>query len=182
MRPGSNSPRRQQRQLGFSYLLVLFMIALAGIALAAAGTLWSAESRREKEKELLFAGEQYRQALRNYYLMTPGEPKTYPKTLEELILDTRHPVIVRHLRKLYTDPVTRSTEWGLIRDPATQGIMGVYSLSPERPIKQKGFDAKHIAFDDADQYSDWRFEIAGTTNDAARTAPSNSKETAKDNQ
>ena len=41
-------------QSGFGYLLVLLLIALLGIGLGAAGTLWSTESQRVKESDLLY--------------------------------------------------------------------------------------------------------------------------------
>lgn len=44
------------KQEGITFLAVLFSVAIGGIALAGTGALWQMESRREKEKELLFAG------------------------------------------------------------------------------------------------------------------------------
>lgn len=34
---------------GFTYIWILFAVALAGIVLAAAGQLWQTEARRDKE-------------------------------------------------------------------------------------------------------------------------------------
>ena len=98
---GNASMRRQQ---GFGYLLVLLLVVLMGIGLGVAGTLWKTESQRVKENELLFVGEAYRQAIRNYYA-APGPVKQYPKSLEDLLLDTRQTQLTRYLRKLYPDPI-----------------------------------------------------------------------------
>ena len=62
----------QRRQRGFTYLTLLFAIAIAGIVLAKTGIDWSQDAQREKEKELLFVGDQYRHAIALYYQRTPG--------------------------------------------------------------------------------------------------------------
>ena len=56
---------------------MLFAVALIGILLAAAGQVWRTEALREKEKELLFVGEQFRQAIGSYYENSPGVPRRY---------------------------------------------------------------------------------------------------------
>lgn len=157
--PSGSGP--MQRQRGFGYLLVLLLVVLMGIGLGAAGTLWKTESQRVKESELLFVGEAYRQAIRNYY-SAPGPTKQYPKSLEDLLLDTRQTQLTRHLRKLYPDPMTGKAEWGLIRDAESQQINGVYSLAPGEPLKQQGFDSRQKDFENAKSYGDWRFVATGT--------------------
>lgn len=59
-------------QAGFTYLGVLLMIALMGIGLTSVGELWSSASRRDRERQLLWVGTQYAQALRSYYRSSPG--------------------------------------------------------------------------------------------------------------
>ncbi|MCL5061183.1 MAG: type II secretion system GspH family protein, partial [Candidatus Thermoplasmatota archaeon] len=59
-------PSGKASQSGFAYLFALMLIALIGMGLAAAGTLWRTDSRRAREAELLFVGDQYRQAIRSY--------------------------------------------------------------------------------------------------------------------
>lgn len=147
-----------RRQAGFGYLLVLLLVVLMGIGLGAAGTLWRTESQRVKERELLYIGEQYRQAIRSYY-NAPGPIKRYPKSLDELLLDDRQAALTRHLRKLYADPLTGKKEWGLILDPDDQQIRGVYSLAPGQPFKQTGFDTRQKDFENAQSYAVWRFII-----------------------
>jgi hypothetical protein len=82
----------------------------------------------------------------------------YPKKLEDLVEDKRFPMPMRHLRRIYPDPITGTTDWGLVEMPNNGGIMGVYSKSEEKPIKQGNFiAARHQPFEDADSYKKWTF-------------------------
>lgn len=141
---------------GFTYIWMLFAVALAGIILAVAGLVWQTEARREKEVELMFVGEQFRQAIGSYYENSPGMPKRYPDTLEKLLADGRFPTIRRHLRKIFFDPMTSKSGWGLVRKPGL-GIVGVHSLSSQKPFKRANFPGRYGSFADALSYQDWEF-------------------------
>ena len=155
--PGKN----ENDQAGFTYLGLLFAVALAGIALAGTGVLWHLESRREKEKELLFIGEQYRQAIGSYYDKSPGGAKQYPERLDELLEDKRFPKPLRHLRRLYRDPMTADGEWALIRQQGR--IVGVASRSAARPVKIAGFTIDQQDFEGTERYADWHFVSSGSS-------------------
>ncbi len=147
-----------KRQTGFTLLVLLFLLAGFGVAMAALGTLWHTHVQREKEAELLFVGDQYRLALESYRASRKtGEP-TAPKTLTVLLEDYRDSRLTRHLRKLYRDPVTGSDEWGLDRD-AQGGITAVYSHSEKSPLKTANFPNRYEAFVAAKNYSAWRFQV-----------------------
>lgn len=141
------------RQNGFTYIGVLFAVAMLGAGLALTGEVWHTSALREKEAELLRAGDEYRRAIERYYL---GGPRQYPRALADLLRDPRQPGIVRHLRRLYPDPVTGGDAWGLVMAPEG-GIMGVHSLAEGRPLKTAGFRPRDAAFERATRYSDWRF-------------------------
>lgn len=141
---------------GFTYIWMMFSVALIGIVLAGAGQVWRIEARREKEKELMFVGEQFRRAIGSYYENSPGMPKRYPDSLEKLLTDKRFPVVTRHLRKIFFDPMTGKDEWGLIRRPGI-GIVGVHSLSVQAPLKRANFIERYAEFSDAKSYRDWKF-------------------------
>ena len=100
---------------GFTYLGVMIIVMVMGMALAAFGTIYSQTAQRDKEAELLFVGEQFRAAIESYYLKSPGE-RAYPKKLEDLVEDKRFPMPMRHLRRIYRDPITGGTDWGAGRD------------------------------------------------------------------
>jgi type II secretory pathway pseudopilin PulG len=141
---------------GFTYLGLLFAVALAGVALALAGVVWQTASKRAKEEQLLFAGGAIRDAIIRYYRSTPGGDRQFPRTLQDLVEDPRYVTHERHLRKIYLDPITGKRDWGLIKG-AEGRIMGVYSQSRETPIKREKFPATFASFEHADRYSDWRF-------------------------
>jgi type II secretory pathway pseudopilin PulG len=159
---------RLSRDTGFTYVVLLFAVAIASIAMAGTGTLWQMESRREKEMELLFIGEQYRMAISSYYAKTPGGEKQYPVKLEDLILDKRFPNPATHLRRLYRDPMMADGQWELIRQQGR--IIGIASRSIDRPIKIAGFLPVQEGFETAEKYSGWRFLSNGSGNPSAPVA------------
>jgi type II secretory pathway pseudopilin PulG len=165
MSAGKGQTRGPSRgpSLGFTYLALLIVVAITAGALAAAGGVWSHSAQRENERELLFVGEQFRQAISAYYWKTPGGAHQYPKSLEALLEDQRWPTTQRWLRKLYRDPITNSSEWGVIEAPGNQGIMGVYSKSEDVPIKSAGFPARLESFAEARSYADWKFVFVPET-------------------
>ena len=148
-------PTGKTAQSGFTYLFVLMLIALIGMGLAAAGTLWHTDAQRAREADLLFIGDQYRQAIRSYYELDPAHPRL-PQSIDDLLEDHRRPNIVRHLRRAYRDPLTGGT-FALIREPDSKGIVGVYSLAPGQPFKTAGFSSKDETFKNAKSYAGWRF-------------------------
>lgn len=156
MRIGNTEMRRQR---GFTYLWLLFAVAGMGLLLAAASQSWETVARREKEAELLFVGDQFARAIAAYHERSPGAAKQYPAKLEDLVEDTRFPVPQRHLRKIFRDPVSNGTEWGLVK--AGGRIVGVHSLSAGKPYRT-AFSGRHAAFAGAARYDQWVFgpEIA----------------------
>lgn len=124
--------------------------------MAAIGERWSTRAKREREAELLFIGDQFREAISRYYDSTPGAAKQFPKTLEDLLEDRRYPTVRRYLRKVFVDPLTGKPEWGLVKGPGDK-IMGVYSLSPEAPLKRANFPEPYRHFETAERYTDWKF-------------------------
>lgn len=135
--------------------LLIFMLFSAIVAMSAA-EVWATARQRERERELLFVGEQYRQAIRRYYFATPnGQARALPARLEDLLSDERFPTPVKHLRRAYPDPITGSTEWGLVM--RGRGIVGVHSLSQTTPIKQSGFVRANATFEGRSAYRDWVF-------------------------
>jgi type II secretory pathway pseudopilin PulG len=155
-----HAPAPTPRPRGVVLLALLLAMALAGIAALAAVDVWAVSRQHEREQQLLYAGEQYRQALRHYYYGAPaGTPRVFPDSLADLLDDTRFPVPVHHLRRLYRDPITGNAEWGELR--VADRIVGVYSLSEQAPLKKAGFSGPNATalFADAVTYRDWVFAV-----------------------
>lgn len=158
-RPLSSQAPHLSPQYGVLLLGLLIVMALAGITLMAAVDFWTLQRQREREQQLLFVGDAYRQAIRHYYFgAPPGSPRTLPTSLEALLDDDRYPTAAHHLRRLYPDPVTGKTEWGELR--VGEFIAGVFSLSEARPIKQAGFSVADAGFSEMASYRDWVFAFA----------------------
>ena len=139
---------------GFAYLFVLMLVALIGLGLAAAGTLWRTESQRASEAELLFIGQQYRQAIQRHYELLPGQPKL-PPDVDALLEDRRTLPPTRHLRRAWRDPF--GEEMQFIAAPDGSGIVGVRSGSTRAPLKRTGFPIELAGFEDAGSYAAWVF-------------------------
>lgn len=157
-RAAAPQPRCHRRCAGFTYLAVLFLLALAGITATATGIVWRIEHQREQEVELRFAGVEFARAIESYRAVAPNAAQPWPRSLDDLLRDPRTPGVRRHLRKIYRDPVHRSAEWGLIR---TQdgGIVGVHSLSLRRPIRR--LPSTGMTVREPDRYAGWLFVAAG---------------------
>ena len=157
-------------QLGFTLLGVLIVIAILGLGLAKAGQTWQAASQREKEAELLFVGDQYRKAIESYMNSGGGVAAVPPKTFNELLKDPRFPNTVRHLRRVYRDPMTGQTNWGVVKD-LSGGILGVYSLAEGVPFKTANFPPEYEDFESAGSYQDWVFEFVPNRDAVPGTVP-----------
>ena len=151
MRAGKALPA----QGGFTYIGVLFLIVLLGLGLAGTGEVWSLASRRAREKQLLWVGNQYARAIKAYYLQSPGT-RQFPAQLEDLVEDRRFPEPRRHLRQLYVDPISRERFDAVMSDDGSR-IAGVRSHSDETPMKQDNFPPKYRDFKGSTHYSDWLF-------------------------
>jgi type II secretory pathway pseudopilin PulG len=156
-----------RRHSGFTYLTVLFIVAMMGIGLALAGHVWQTMTLREREADLLHVGNEYRKAIERYYL---SGPRQYPRNLTDLLKDPRQPGTVRYLRKLYPDPVTGKDEWGTVKAP-DGGIAGVFSTSEDKPLKSGGFVVRDKEFEGKEKYSDWKFSYAPTIAPGTPGAP-----------
>lgn len=145
------------KQQGFGYLTVLFMVVVMSIGMTAATLHIDTVMKREREKELLFIGRQFQDALTSYYHKSPQGIKSLPTSLDELVDDKRSAATQHHLRKLYFDPMTQSAEWGTERNEYNQ-IISVYSLSDERFIKSPNtFGDGWFDISGVQKYSDMKF-------------------------
>src|ERR1043165_6041367 len=155
-RPGL---RMQPPASGFTYIALLVLLAIIGIGLSATGVVFHHQAQREKEKQLLFVGDEIRRAIGRYYESAPGGDKRFPQALEELLRDDRRLGMHRYLRQAYRDPMTNARDWVLLRAP-DGGIMGVHSAMAQKPLRRDGFPAGYEHFKDKDSYEEWIFQYA----------------------
>lgn len=150
MRIGEPPPR------GFTLVGLLAVLALLMLGLAQAGTWWSQDTRRDRERELLRTGAVYAAALASYHRRSPGSLKHYPQSLDELLRDPRYIGTVRHLRELYPDPLDPARPWGLVRDERG-GIVGVFSRSADAPLLRQPAVAGIVSLPSSSRYDEWKF-------------------------
>jgi type II secretory pathway pseudopilin PulG len=140
-------------QAGFTYVMVLAAVVIVGIVVEAARVTTWRIVRADREAELLFRGQAYRNAIASFYQSNGA----FPRSLEDLPKDPRL-ASKRHIRALYPDPMSQGEkrEWRLIQ--AGVGISGVASASTEEPLKQANFPKEFEKFTGAKSYSEWVFE------------------------
>jgi type II secretory pathway pseudopilin PulG len=173
------SPLHNQR--GATLMVVLVMMVVMGLSAGVAGTAWRDIMQKEREEELFFRGDQYRRAVESYYKGKGMQQAAgsvakgaYPPRLEDLLKDPRSAQTVRHLRRLYKDPMTRDPETGQEQDfelvkeggevtglpggaQKLGGIRGVRSTSDLTPFKQDRFPKLYEKFIGVSSYQQWEF-------------------------
>lgn len=148
---------------GISVVILLIAVSIMAIIILSIYPLWSTAMKREREKELIFRGNQFVESIRIYQLKNPGK---FPSSLDDLLKQ-------KCIRKLYKDPTNNFSEWDLIVIPPkidvskqavrnlliipskylkyykdVPQIIGVVSSNPEKSIK---------IYDKADHYNKWLF-------------------------
>lgn len=152
MRSGRHATRRQH---GFSYLLLLVVVAVMAITAQSVATGLQL-SRSSAERALLDAGEELRAGLMSYRLAGGGAMRSGPREVADLLRDPRVPGVKRHLRRLPVDPLTGQATWGVVRDESGE-IVAFHSLADGEPQKREGFDVWQAGFENAASYAQWRF-------------------------
>lgn len=155
---------------GFTYIGLLLAVALLGTLAMTAVSHWHLQSQRDKEQELLFVGNEFRQAIARYAAATKDKGRPFPMRLEDLLLDDRTVEQRRYLRRIYADPMTGRAEWGLVR-LANGQIIGVHSLAEGQPVKQAGFRPRDQGFAGKSKYSEWLFLASGSAARLPSAAP-----------
>jgi hypothetical protein len=144
------------KQTGFAYMSLLVVITASLIALSVALPDKYQQAKREREAQLVFVGQQYVRAIKLFYENPLVSIKRYPETIDELLVDKRTAKSLHHLRKLYTDPMTDSYDWGLVKNAEKQ-IMGVYSLSKNKPLRTDFSALPSVVVVGGEEYNDIKF-------------------------
>jgi type II secretory pathway pseudopilin PulG len=148
------------RQRGITYLVLLISVAIIGIAAVATVRFGAIVQHRAAEDELLRIGVEFQSALIGYANATPAGLSPYPSSIQDLLKDPRYPTVLRrYLRQLYVDPLTKKTEWGTVASIDGRGIVGIYSLSSDEPMKIGNFAPPFESFNGKTSYSEWVFAL-----------------------
>jgi len=156
---------------GFTYVGLVFFVAILGLVGAATLKVDALLRRAAAEQDLLEIGAEFSEALRSYAAATPRGYPTAPPSLQELLKDPRFPGTRRHLRKIFVDPITGKSEWGIVYQGDKIGVLAVYSLSQAQPLKVANFDARFLNFENKEHLSEWKFTATGQG--VSVTAPNN---------
>lgn len=152
-----------KKRNGFTLIMVMAVVVILGIMLAVTGQSWRMIMKREREKELLFRGNQIKEAIECYRRQRVVTPLN---DLNDLVNIRRNPPI-RRLRRFYADPMTGKTDWRLIKDQ--YGICGVASTSNEETVKVSFSNISSLSsFEGKQKYSEWEF-VNDAGNDHSRT-------------
>jgi type II secretory pathway pseudopilin PulG len=169
---------------GFTYILLLFVLAIGGAALAALGEQWLHLAQRERETELLFRGAQIQQALASFRDATPravpgasysasaaqARPANAPLALQDLLVDARSDPPRYHLRRLYADPFTQKADWHLVLDDSGR-IRGVASLSRQLALRRPDLPLQPGADLQTPAVGDWLFEVNSQEQNTSGSSP-----------
>lgn len=157
---------------------LLIALAIAGYATVLVAQRWADATQRQREEELLDVGLQYRLAIESYVTKSPNGQRRFPTQLRDLVSDPRFPYTVRHMRKLWRDPMNPDEDWGVVRTAG--GIAGVYSRSEAKPFRTANFDPRLSNLGPAQSYSEWKFvwgpaaAASGAASGAGSSRPGNS--------
>lgn len=157
--PGVARAARARR--GFTYVGLLFAIALAGAGLAALGEQWQLRAQRDREAELLHRGGEIARALHAFASRADVADRRPARAMAELLVDERGPQQRHHLRRLYTDPFSGGTEWRLELDPRG-AITGVASSATVPALRRHppSVDLRPGVDPDRATVGDWIFRAS----------------------
>ncbi len=105
---------------GVVFIWVLVSLFVLAVLLMAAAQPASIVARREHEKELIFRGQAYTEAIRRYMTENHG---TFPTHLKDL-MKPGGPKRIRYIRHLYSNPFARDGKWGLLAPGTTVVTIG----------------------------------------------------------
>lgn len=113
------------RERGYAMVALLVLMAVMAVAMTAALPAWSTLSRREREAELVFRGEQYARAIMLFQRKYAG---AFPPNIDVLVNE-------RFLRRKYKDPIT-SDDFQTIG--VGQAVAGPQATNPFAPGQTGG--------------------------------------------
>jgi type II secretory pathway pseudopilin PulG len=116
-------------QSGFTLagLLVIMTIMMIFVAYTVPRQ-WSTVMKRERERETIYAMQQYAKAI----VVFREKNKTYPTSPQQL-KDARLPRLIRGVKGEYTDPLTGEVDWLVIPQSAAGALPNHNTNNPNNP-------------------------------------------------
>lgn len=152
---------QRKRDHGFTYVGLIILVAIIGLVAASTVKMGALLQRSTAEEDLLEIGTAFSRALQSYAEASGPDQRRSPTSLDQLLRDPRFPNPRRHLRRLYADPITGKTEWGIMFGPDRVSIIGIHSLSNAKPIKIANFSPDFEQFANKAHISEWIFVKKG---------------------
>lgn len=129
--PATKTKREQEKQSGFALLLLVFFIALMLITAMAAAPRILTEAKRQKEREMIWRGNQYVRGVKLYY----RKMGRFPTSIDDLTKPKTGSL--RFMRQAYKDPMnTGDGSWRLIYVGPAGQLIG--SLKPPKTLQIPG--------------------------------------------
>lgn len=129
--PATKMKRAQEKQSGFALLLLVFFIALMLITAMAAAPRILTEAKRQKEREMIWRGNQYVRGVKLYY----RKMGRFPTSIDDLTKPKTGSL--RFMRQAYKDPMnTGDGSWRLIYVGPAGQLIG--SLKPPKTLQIPG--------------------------------------------
>src|SRR3954462_5315299 len=116
---GGQAKRKRHGQAGYAMAALLVALSIMAVMLTVAMPVWKQTSRREKETELVFRGQQYAHAIG---LFQRKFANAFPPNIDVLVDQ-------RFLRKKFKDPITNDD---FVPIPAGQVVPGTQQPGGQR--------------------------------------------------
>ena len=113
---------------GYALAALLVGLAVMGIVMSMALPVWSHATRRERELELIFRGEQYARAVELYQRVFAG---AYPPDVDTLIEE-------RFLRRRYRDPMVPDGEFRIVHQAEVAELLANPAAATEEGPGEAG--------------------------------------------
>lgn len=154
--PSGARPGNIAADTGYVLLLVMMMATLLLISLAVAAPSIYVEGQREKEKELIFRGEQYARAIELFHTKF----HRYPTSVKELL----HTDDLSFLKQRFRDPMAKNGKWRFIHATANGIILDSKILGPPGKNKNKPFGSNSSNSSSQGQQTSGHVAVSGSSN------------------
>ena len=118
---------------GFTLAGVIVIMTIMMIVVAyTVPRMWSTVMKREREKETIYAMQQYAKAIVEFR----EKNKAFPTSIQQL-KDARQPRMIRGVKGEFTDPLTREVDWLVIPQAAGASLPAHFTTTNGSPLARR---------------------------------------------